>query len=400
MEDRDGALWIGTYGGLNRFKDGKFTVFTKDQGLSHEFVRTLHLDDDGTLWIGTYGGGLDRLRNGRITVFGTRDGLFSAAPFQILDDGLGSLWMSCNTGVFRVEKSQLEDFANGRLPSISSMAYSEADGMKSRECNGGGPAGCKTKDGRLWFPTLKGVVMVEPGNLRTNSQPPPVLVEEVLVDGRPIAPGERLPAGSERFEFRYTGLSFVAPQRMRFACRLEGFDSQWIDAGAQRSAHYTRIPPGRHRFRVKGANNDGVWSTAEATFDFTLRPHFYQTTFFYIACGTLLVATGAGAYHLRTRRLRERQRELKTKIVEAVAQIKTLRGLLPICASCKRIRDDKGYWSQIELYVREHSEAEFSHGICPECFQKLYPDYVNAVAANSPVRASSSPEKPPPKQSG
>jgi hypothetical protein len=253
--------------------------------------------------------------------------------------------------------------------------------MKSRECNGGSPAGWKTEDGKLWFPTLKGIAMVEPGNIQRNSQPPPVLVEEAFVDGRPFVPRELLPPGGRRFEFRYTGLSFVSPARMRFAYRLEGFDQQWIDAGNERAAYYTNLPAGDYRFLVRAANNDGVWSKSEASFDFTLQPHFYQTALFYALCGLLIAAAGIGFYLLRTRQLRERQRVLEVKIDEAVAHIKTLRGLLPICASCKRIRDDGGYWNQIEQYVHEHTEAEFSHGICPDCMKKLYPDYIAAIHA-------------------
>jgi hypothetical protein len=122
---------------------------------------------------------------------------------------------------------------------------------------------------------------------------------------------------------------------------------------------------------VKAANSDGVWSAPITAMEFTLRPHFYQTSLFYLVCGLLLVGVGAGVYHLRTHQLRQRQQELQAKVDEAVGQIKTLRGLLPICAWCKRVRDDRGYWNQIELYVRKHSEAEFSHGICPECERKL-----------------------------
>jgi ligand-binding sensor domain-containing protein len=384
VQDKDGSLWIGSYGGLSHFKDGVFRTYTAAQGLSNNFARSLHLDEDGTLWIATYGGGLNRLKNGRITAYGTRDGFFSDTPFQIVDDQLGYLWLSCNTGIFRVSKQALEAFSDGRATSIASTTYTEADGMKSRECNGGSPGGWRTDDGRLWFATLKGLASVDPANLRRNPKPPPVLVEDVIVDGRRIAPGDHIKAGSQRMEFRFTGLSFVAPARMRFVYRLEGFDQQWIDAGNQRSASYTSIPHGSHRFLVKAANDDGVWSETPASFDFVLDPHFYQTFLFYGCAALILIASGAGIYRLRTRQLRNRQRVLQTKVDEAVAQIKTLRGLLPICASCKRVRDDGGYWNQIERYVRDHSEAEFSHGICPECIRKLYPEHADLADPRPP----------------
>ncbi|MCX6545609.1 MAG: triple tyrosine motif-containing protein [Acidobacteria bacterium] len=384
VQDKDGSLWIGSYGGLNHFKDGVFHTYTVSQGLSNNFARSLHFDDDGTLWIATYGGGLNRFKNGRITAYGTRDGFFSDTSFQIVDDQLGNLWLSCNTGIFRVSKQALEAFSDGRATSIASTTYTEADGMKSRECNGGSPGGWRTDDGRLWFATLKGLASVDPANLRRNPKPPPVLVEDVIVDGRPIEPGDHIQAGSQRFEFRFTGLSFVAPARMRFVYRLEGFDRKWIDAGAQRSASYTSIPYGSHRFLVKAANDDGVWSGTPASFDFVLEPHFYQTFLFYGCAALTLVASCVGLYRLRTGQLRKRQRVLQAKVDEAVAHIKTLRGLLPICASCKRVRDDGGYWNQIEQYVRDHSEAAFSHGICPDCIRKLYPEHADLADEHTP----------------
>lgn len=376
----DGGIWIGTYGGLSHYKDGVFRSYTRAQGLPHTFVRSLYEDTDGTLWIATYGGGLIRFNGAHFAAGTTANGLLSDAIFQILDDGLGNLWLSSNAGVFRVNKQQFKAFADGSAPAVASTAYGESDGMKSRECNGGNPGGWKSDDGQLMFATTEGVAVVDPGRLRKNLLPPPVMVEEVLVDGRPIAPGDSLPAGSKRFEIGYTGLSFVAHTRMRFAYRLEGFDEEWADAGTQRSAVYTNLPPGTYRFVVRAISGDGVPSAADASFGFVLRPFFYQTWLFYGVCAFLLAGAFGGFYHWRTRQLRVRERQLQAKVADAVAHIRTLRGMLPICASCKRVRDDSGYWNQIEVYVREHSEAVFSHGICPDCMHRLYPEDAAAIA--------------------
>ena len=157
-EDREGALWIGTTGGASRFKDGTFTNYTTAQGLSSDFVRAIHQTDDGTLWLGTYGGGLNRLKDGRFTHYTTRQGMFENIVSRILEDDQGQFWMTGNKGIVRVTRAELEDLAAGKINSITSVVYGVGDGMRSAECNGGGqPAGWKGRDGRLWFPTARGV---------------------------------------------------------------------------------------------------------------------------------------------------------------------------------------------------------------------------------------------------
>jgi len=163
----------------------------------------------------------------------------------------------------------------------------------------------------------------------------------------------------------------LVPSRVRFKYRLKGFDSDWMDAGTRRTAFYTRLPPGSYEFQVKACNNDGLWNESGARIAFTLRPHFYQTLWFY---GLMVLAT-AGAilslFVLRAHQHRLAEQELQTRIQEALTKIKTLQGMLPICAWCHKIRDDKGYWSQIEDYLGTHTQAEFSHGICPDCRGKI-----------------------------
>jgi len=376
LEDRRGVLWVATYGGLARFQDGRFVTYGRERGLSVEFARSLHEDADGTLWVGTYGGGLNRFRDGRFTAFTTRQGLLSDVIYQILEDDDGNLWMSCNKGVFRVSKLDLQAVAEGRLHGVRAIAYDEGDGMRSRECNGGGPAGARTRDGRLWFPTLQGLAMFDPARNSSNTTPPPVVIEDLVVDGRMLDArrGLRVEPRPQRLEFRFTALSFVAPAKVRFAYQLVGFDGDWVDGGGARAAQYTHVPPGRYTFRVKACNNDGVWNEAGQSLAVVVEPAFHETWWFAGLSVFSVVGLGLGLYNLRIRRIRGRERALEVRIREALAKIKVLSGLLPICASCKKIRDDKGYWSQIEVYLREHSQADFSHGICPDCFSTLYPE--------------------------
>ena len=374
LEEPGGALWIGTYGGLSRLENGRFTTYRMAQGLSSDLVRSLYREADGTLWVGTYGGGLNRLRDGKFVAARRRDGLLSDVIFAVLGDAHDRLWMSCNKGIFHVTKRDLAAFFAGDLASVPTVAYDESDGMGSRECNGGSPAGFSTANGRLFFPTLKGVVMVDPEETPRNALAPPVAIEELMADEAAFAPGTSLRPGTARFEFHFTALSFVAPQAVTFAYRLEGVDPGWVQAGPHRVAYYTHLPPGKYRFRVKAANEDGVWNEQGAGFDFTLLPHFYERTSFRLAVLLGLLALVGGAYGLRIRQLRAREVELTRRVQEGLAKIKTLSGLLPICAWCKKVRDDKGYWSQIETYVRDHTQADFTHGICPECLKHVAPE--------------------------
>lgn len=379
-EGSDGALWVGTTSGLSRLQNGTWTSFSRKDGLSSESMRSLHAEADGTVWIGTSGGGLVRYRNGRFASVTARQGLYDDVVFAILDDGAGRFWMSCNRGIFRVDRQELDDFFDGRRSSVTSVAYGEADGMQSAECNGSfQPAGWRGHDGRLWFPTIRGLTVVDPAAVRTNTLAPPVVLERLVVNGRDVVRDGpvSLPAGTRSLEIHYTGLSLATPGQMRFQYRLDGLDGEWVDAGMRRVAYYTNLRAGHYTFRVIACNSDGVWNRVGATLPITIRPLFTETFVFFGLCIAAVIAAVVLVYRARVQRLRAHERELEAGIQEALSNIRVLRGLFPICASCKKIRDDRGYWKQIESYIRDHSEAEFSHSICPECMQQLYPEFAS-----------------------
>lgn len=303
-EDTKGNLWIGTFGGLARLTNEEFTIFTIRDGLSSDAVISLHEDSDGTLWIGTNGGGLNRLKDGRFTTYITSNGLLDDVVYRILEDGRNHLWLSCRKGIFHISKKELDEFAAGSVASIAPVAYGTADGMMTRECSGGGdPAGWRGNDGKLWFPTLKGVAMIDPERIKTNSQAPPVVIEQIRIDDKSFAPSERLelPAGTTRFDLYYTAPSFVAPEKVRFKYKLEGFDTDWIDSGTRRIAYYTNLRPGTYTFRVIASNNDGVWNETGSAFTLYLKPYFYQTYWFYALCLLVLVMLAWLLYRLRVR---------------------------------------------------------------------------------------------------
>ncbi|HEV7684291.1 MAG TPA: two-component regulator propeller domain-containing protein [Pyrinomonadaceae bacterium] len=307
--DTKGVLWIGTLGGLSRFANDEFTTLTTRDGLTNDAVISLYEDAEHTLWIGTNGGGLNRLKDGKITAYTMLNGLLDDTVYRIMEDGRNNLWLSCRKGIFHIDKKALDDFANGRISSITPVAYGTADGMITRECSGGGdPAGWKSVDGKLWFPTIKGVAMIDPERIKINSQPPPVVIEQIRIDDQSITPGDRveLPSGATRLDFYFTAPSFVAPEKVRFKYRLEGFDKDWIDSGARRIAYYTNLRPGNYNFRVIASNNDGVWNETGAAVGLYLKPFFYQTYWFYAVCVLALAVMGTLLYRLRVRGMQKR----------------------------------------------------------------------------------------------
>ncbi|HYK37178.1 sensor histidine kinase [Alloacidobacterium sp.] len=293
IEDRDNSYWIGTLGGLTHYANGSFTNYTTRQGLSSNVITALYQDADGTLWIGTNGGGLNARINGKFVNFLAAKAL-PQDIYGILDDSNGNLWLGSSKGVFRVSKKQFHAMAAGQAGSISPDVYGTADGMRISECSSGGhPAAWKAKDGTLWFATLRGAATVDPAHMPVNHVPPLVAIEQVSVDDAvlPMQSETKIAPGHTRIAFQYAGLSFVAPQKVRFRYKLDGLDRDWVDAGSRRVAFYTNIPPGRHTFHVMAYNNDGVWSEQDAAFSFQLLPRFYQTYWFYLllaACASLL----------------------------------------------------------------------------------------------------------------
>jgi len=353
-EDRDGALWIGTSQGLARRHGGRLETFGQGSGLPREAVHAIHRDrqgtlwvgtrlglfhrvrgrfepvpggpgraqifafredPDGTLWVGTGRAGLQRLRGGRWVAFRRRDGLFDDSVFQILEDRRGRFWMSSNRGIQRVLRSDLEAFAAGRIRRIPGAFFGEADGMTSPECNGGSqPGALVSRDGRFWFPTVRGFAVTDPERVRGNDRPPPLAIEEVLADGVRVPwAGEsplELTRDRRKLELRYTALSLVAPEKVRFRYRLEGFDAGWVDAGAQREAVYTNLPAGSYRFRVMASNDEGVWNETGAHLDLVVPPHLWETGWFALLSSALVLAVGVGSVRLRVRAAQHKQREL------------------------------------------------------------------------------------------
>ncbi len=316
IEAPDGTMWFGlSGGGLGRLQQGALRQFRRGDGLSSDFVQCLHLDHDGTLWIGTIGG-LNRFKNGRFVAITQKQGLPDDTICAIEDDGRGYFWISSHGGIMRVNQAELNRCADGQIKQLHCLTYGLSDGLPTLECSGGfQPASCRTEDGRLWFPTSKGLVAVDPGNVETNTLVPPVVIERLLVDDSVVNEGAspqtplQITPGQHRYEFQFTALSFDAPEKVRFRYRLEGVETEWVDVQSPRKAYYSHLPPGDYRFRVLACNSDGVWNEQGATLAFSVEPAFWQTWWFRISGVVLTALAGGGIVWLDARRRMRRKVE-------------------------------------------------------------------------------------------
>ena len=314
-KDAAGTLWFGAVKGLYRFHLAEPVENARQKQVNFP-VTSIYDDGRGSLWLGGRVPGLTRFRvaDGRVTRYTSKDGLFDGYPSATVSDGDGNLWISTGDGLWVASLKDLDDFAEGRIAIVPTRLFGTADGMKTAEASHpqAQPAGGRTPDGRLWFTTQKGVVVVDPAHLPTNRMIPPVLLEEVVVDGKSglPRPGIRIPPGVGRLEFHYTSLSMMVPGRVRFRYKLEGYDRDWVDAGSRRVAYYTKLPPARYRFKVLGSNDDGVWNPVAATLEFVMLPRFYETAWFWGLCGALVLFGGFTGQKLYTRNLRNRADQL------------------------------------------------------------------------------------------
>lgn len=309
-EDGTGDLWFGTFGGLAHFKNGKFINYRINEGLPSNLVRSITEDADGNLWIGTYDGGLARFKDGKFFNFNTDNGLFNNGVFAIMDDEHGNFWMSSNKGIFRASKQQLNDFADGKSDRYESFSYGKDDGMLTTECNGGRqPSAIKDSAGKIWFPTLEGIAVVDPKNLGTNPLPPPVEIETVAIDRENVNIGKNtaiiLTPAQNYLDIEYTALSFIKSEQIKFRYKLEGLDKNWVDAGTRRTVNYSYLPSGEYVFRVIAANADGIWNNQGKSIKIIVLAPIYKTWRFWFSLFIILAIVSYLIYRYRIKQLQK-----------------------------------------------------------------------------------------------
>lgn len=432
-QDRSGTIWVGTFeGGLNRLDTATetFTCYMRDPNNPHSISSDLASpfveDRDGNLWVGTRGGGVNKLnpRTGEFSILTVEDGLLNNTIFGIRIDERGRVWITTIQGISCYDPVT-RTFKN----------YSVASGLQGNEYN---LNSCyRDADGTMYFGGMNGFNFFHPDSIRDNTFIPPVYVTSISIFNKPVRLDTSMMlkrhivlAYNENFvSFDFVALNYRKPQLNQYKYILEGVDKEWVASGTTRKASYTNLQPGQYVFRVMGSNNDGVWNTAGISISIVVTPPFWRTWWAYLFYTAMVVTFVAAGNKLMQRRqkktllleqqkyeaeivreknvvlkeandeilrqqeiLKERNAQIESannalehgieerdallsELKTAMDNVKTLGGLIPICSSCKKIRDDAGYWNILETYLTKHSDAQFSHGICPDCAQKLYPAY-------------------------
>jgi len=343
--DKDGNFWFGSRsGGLVKFKDGRIIkVYNKENGLNSNFVMTVKVSKSGDIYVGTQGGGMTIIRKnlniesihyksddsgiplfninfddkGNVWAIINTGPLFfdgkklipiplltdkrSKTHFDMIDDGLGNFWITTNIGVMQVSKNVIYDYLDGKITEIPFNLLDENDGMNNSECTGA-TSSIRTKDGRLIIPTLGGLSVFNPAIDFKNETIPPVVIRNILADNIELHSSSsisKISAGTVRYAFQFSVLSYVAPQRNQYKYKLEGFDKDWSPIVYDGSVEYTNLPPSSYTFRVIGGNNSNVWNEQGDSLNFVVLPFFYQTIWFYFLLIILLIVLLFGIYRWR-----------------------------------------------------------------------------------------------------
>ena len=321
------GLWFGFFRGDIAYFSGEQVraTYSSSSGLAEGRVSALYTDPAGALWVAA-DGGLSRLKDGRVATLTSRNGLPCDAVGWVIEDDARSLWLGTPCGLVRIARPVLDAWiaatATGRETDnaahhVRTTVFDHADGVRLfASFNYHTSPVTRRADGTLWFMSQDGVSVVDPRRLAFNSVPPPVYVEQVIADRKQYGAGSRpnshinLPALTRDLEIDYTALSLVAPEKMQFRYKLEGYDRDWQDAGNRRKVFYTNLPPRHYRFRVTASNNSGMWNDTGAVLDFSVLPAYYQTGWFAAFVAATLIALAWGAHRVRLRIVERHERQI------------------------------------------------------------------------------------------
>jgi len=368
-----GGLWLGfSRGGIVWFRDGHVqSSYSAADGLGEGRVNQLRFDGQGALWIAAEGG-LSRLKNGRIATLTSKGGLPCDAVQWTIEDDAQSVWLMMPCGLVRVARSELEEWASAAdktLHTIRTTVFDSSDGLRTLAVVGDyTPRVAKSADGKLWFSVPDGVSVIDPHRLPFNKLPPPVHVEKVTADRKEyrktlsgdVQSSPRLPSPVRELEIDYAALSLVAPEKVLFRYKLEGWDQDWQDAGTRRQAFYSNLPPRNYTFRVKACNNSGLWNEAGTSLDFSVAPAYYQTYWFRLLCFAAFIGLLWALHRWRVHQLKGQEKRLRD-VVETIPAM-TFTAL----SDGSSIFVNKRWTEYTGLSVEQSSGAGWQRAIHPE----------------------------------
>ena len=312
-QDKEGNLWIGTFGGgLDKYikKTNSFIHFKNDPAdnysLSDNRVLSIFEDSNGTMWIGTYGGGLNKFdrKTGKFYRYKKKNGLNCDVVYGILEDNNNNLWLSSDNGIYRF------NFVNDLI-----THYDLQDGLQSIEFSGG--AYFKSNDGEMFFGGINGLNYFYPDSVKNNSFIPQIVITSIKIFNKAIT-GEKkeitLSYDENFISFEFAALDYTNPKDNHYAYKLEGLEKDWqyVDANL-RIASYTNLSPGQYKFIVKGSNSDRIWNSKGTYVLITILPPYWKTWWFISLC---ILAGGAIIYYFSTVRIKNLLaiERLKTKL--------------------------------------------------------------------------------------
>jgi ligand-binding sensor domain-containing protein/signal transduction histidine kinase len=323
---RDGEIWVACNAGVFRVKDGGYRQWGAADGLSDPRAQWVYEDQKGVVWGATMNG-MFRLKDNKIMFFTRKNGLFDNNIYSVMPDDFDNLWLDSGRGIFEIRHKSMNDFADGKTGQIECVPYDGPESVKPSDKTSQEHSACKTRDGRIWFPSANGVVEIDPAHVPLNGIPPPVHIDSARANGVDMLRSNSLvvPPGQGELSVHFSALSFIAPHNVKTRYRLEGFDRDWVESNDRRMANYNNLQPGRYTFRVMAANADGVWNERGDAIAIELRPHYYQTAWFDVLCGGLGCAALLGLYSRRVRHLHRKQEALQKtrRLLEAEVQNRT-----------------------------------------------------------------------------